>query len=449
MRNKKPSFRVKHPYQNLINSILMGLILLLSSVLSVVIINNTFNNNVGSTHAADAYSWYDVDYYMKNGYTVYLRQDITISSSYTALSSTWTGKLYGEGKKISSYSGSSNGYVHITLNPGALVDNVVFYGAGGSTSTSSYAKFFRQVSSGATISNCTFTHTSASYDKPMIYYNYGTISRCVVNGSGSVWPASSGVYWGTLCTYNYGTVTQCSNSTNVVGTNVYFDWSTKYVSGLVGYNYGYGSYAGLISQCYNSGTINGTPGSSSNKAGGHAAGICGYNSYGDIVDCYNTGTIYGGDSYGGVNDTAGVNGGAAAGIVVYSFGSSSYYASVKNCYNIGSITGGDGGNGGNCTTVSSGGNGGSAGSSQAGWPYWCYRWGKYGTGGNGGYGGYGGGQGGSVGGTILFSNSYATYSGLLGFTAVTSGSGGRGGLGAGGGGGGGGGGGSRGGAGGR
>ena len=38
MSKKKPSFRVKHPYQNLINSMLMGMVLLLSSILSVFLI---------------------------------------------------------------------------------------------------------------------------------------------------------------------------------------------------------------------------------------------------------------------------------------------------------------------------------------------------------------------------------------------------------------------------
>ncbi|MBR2467657.1 MAG: hypothetical protein IKB42_01265, partial [Clostridia bacterium] len=38
MRTKKPNFRVKHPYQNLINSICLGLILLLSSILSVFLV---------------------------------------------------------------------------------------------------------------------------------------------------------------------------------------------------------------------------------------------------------------------------------------------------------------------------------------------------------------------------------------------------------------------------
>ena len=51
MRNKKPNFRVKHPYQNLINSIFMGLILLLSSILSVFLIKP----NTNSIGFVDAY----------------------------------------------------------------------------------------------------------------------------------------------------------------------------------------------------------------------------------------------------------------------------------------------------------------------------------------------------------------------------------------------------------
>ena len=51
MKTKKPNFRVKHPYQNLINSICMGLILLLSSILSVFLINS----NTPGVGFVDAY----------------------------------------------------------------------------------------------------------------------------------------------------------------------------------------------------------------------------------------------------------------------------------------------------------------------------------------------------------------------------------------------------------
>ena len=37
MRKKRPNFRVKHPYQNLINSMLLGILLLFTSVFSVMI----------------------------------------------------------------------------------------------------------------------------------------------------------------------------------------------------------------------------------------------------------------------------------------------------------------------------------------------------------------------------------------------------------------------------
>ena len=50
MKTKRPNFRVKHPYQNLINSILMGLILLLSSVLSVFLIK-PISNSIGFVDA--------------------------------------------------------------------------------------------------------------------------------------------------------------------------------------------------------------------------------------------------------------------------------------------------------------------------------------------------------------------------------------------------------------
>ena len=50
MKTKRPNFRVKHPYQNLINSMLMGILLLLSSVLSVFLIK-PISNSIGFVDA--------------------------------------------------------------------------------------------------------------------------------------------------------------------------------------------------------------------------------------------------------------------------------------------------------------------------------------------------------------------------------------------------------------
>ncbi|MBQ2864446.1 MAG: hypothetical protein IJE91_03150, partial [Clostridia bacterium] len=76
MRNKKPNFRVKHPYQNLINSIVMGLVLLLSAVLSVFVISG----NKGTISFVDAYGGNGTE---ANPYLIYNCDDLENVSFYS------------------------------------------------------------------------------------------------------------------------------------------------------------------------------------------------------------------------------------------------------------------------------------------------------------------------------------------------------------------------------
>ena len=62
----------------------------------------------------------------------------------------------------------------------------------------------------------------------------------------------------------------------------------SYVGGVCGFN------GGTISNCYNTGTVNGI-GENSN-----VGGVCGYNEYGTISNCYNSGKVSGNSYVGGV-----------------------------------------------------------------------------------------------------------------------------------------------------
>ena len=77
------------------------------------------------------------------------------------------------------------------------------------------------------------------------------------------------------------------------------------VGGLCGWN-----YFGNVTNCYNAGSVTGT--------GSYVGGVCGMND-GTVTNCYNSGTVAGSSQVGGV---CGLN-----------------YATVTNCYNAGNVTG--------------------------------------------------------------------------------------------------------------
>ena len=83
---------------------------------------------------------------------------------------------------------------------------------------------------------------------------------------------------GGMCGYNsdYGTISNCYNSGTINGN--------EQIGGVCGHNYG------TISNCYNSGKVNGSY---------YVGGVCGYN-YGSISDCYNSGKVNGSYYVGGM-----------------------------------------------------------------------------------------------------------------------------------------------------
>ena len=140
--------------------------------------------------------------------------------------------------------------------------------------------------------------------------------------------------------YNSGTITNL----NVIDSNISILSlsSQNYEScagGVVGYN------RGLISNCYNSGTVSG---------GRYSGGIAGYNGDGIVKDCYNTGKVSGNNWSGGIvgynqrNFSNGVvencyntglivsEGSFAGGIAGQTDG-----GKISNCYNMGEVSSGN------------------------------------------------------------------------------------------------------------
>ena len=89
----------------------------------------------------------------------------------------------------------------------------------------------------------------------------------------------------------------------------------SFVGGVCGHN-----NFGTITNCYNSGTVEGSTG---------VGGVCGNNRYGTITNCYNSGMVKGSGSYVG-----GVNG--------------NNFGTITNCYNSGTVKGGGSEVGGVC-----------------------------------------------------------------------------------------------------
>ncbi|MGN0488119.1 MAG: GLUG motif-containing protein [Ruminococcus sp.] len=134
-------------------------------------------------------------------------------------------------------------------------------------------------------------------------------------------------YVGSVCGYNSGTITNCHNSGTVNGIG-------DYVGGVCGHN-----YTGTITNCYNTGTVGGT--------GNNVGGVCGWNSaISTITNCYNTGKVNGSSKVGGV---CGYNGGEIT--ICYNNGTVSgtvdkvggmcgdNSGEITGCYNIGTVSG--------------------------------------------------------------------------------------------------------------
>ena len=138
---------------------------------------------------------------------------------------------------------------------------------------------------------------------------------------------------GGVCGVNYGELQKCSNSSTVSGTG----GNAQNVGGVCGYNYG-----GTIKSCYNTASVSGQ---------NFVGGVCGNNS-GTIKSCYNTASVSGQYYVGGVcgynssvtsTITNCFNEGTVSGTGVYAqyvggvCGLSS--GTIKSCYNTASVSG--------------------------------------------------------------------------------------------------------------
>ena len=192
--------------------------------------------------------------------------------------------------------------------------------------------------SGSNLSDCHNTGNVSGSAYTTYYYSYayvgGVVGRAYdsnlsnchntgeVKGSATADDYADGYYTyvggvaGIFCSdYGYsGMVSDCYNTGSVVGEN--------YTGGVIGSVYFSSSNSSItIEDCYNTGSVVGE---------NYTGGVVGYNrsEYGNVTisSCYNTATVTGQDYTGGV---VGYN----------TSENSNYRATVTNCYNTGAITG--------------------------------------------------------------------------------------------------------------
>lgn len=131
----------------------------------------------------------------------------------------------------------------------------------------------------------------------------GIIENCFNEGTFSETIESVGG----VCGESHGTIRSCYNTASVSGTGNY----AENVGGVCGENLD----GGTITNCFNEGTVSGTGDNAEN-----VGGVCGH-SYGTIKSCYNTASVSGQYSVGGV---CGKN----------------ESRTITNCFNIGTVVSG-------------------------------------------------------------------------------------------------------------
>ena len=175
-------------------------------------------------------------------------------------------------------------------------------------------------------------NNSENFYQGLFGYNQGIIKNIGVRES----YIKGDSYVGGVCGFNdNGTITNCYNSGTINGTLVFY----TSIGGVCGNN-----YSGTISNCYNTGTVSGT--------GEYASvgGVCGSNN-GTISNCYNTGTVSGTGESTSIGGVCGSNHGTISNCynsgTVNGIGENSYiggvcgynHGTIANCYNIGNVSG--------------------------------------------------------------------------------------------------------------
>ncbi len=387
----KPSFKVRHPYGNLITSIFAGVIFMLASVLSL----STSFFGLSDSFKTYAFTGNGTS---QNPYVIYTKDDFTSSTIQTALASSSSYVVLGAD-------------IHLGANQATNSELRANFDGKHYTITSSVP--FVNTNRG-TIKNTKFAFASSTFNfssKVVASANYGTLDNLrILNTFEKV--TLNVTTFGGFANSNYGTISQSINAQNLVNNLA----NSTGTAGIVAKNYA------TVNTSVNRGniTVTGLKTLTDKEIFGVAAGIVAVNeqnaSYTNLIsDSYNEGTI---QAANGGTDTIGngVRGAHAGGIVGINNVSSGIRTTVNRTINYGKVFAGNGGHGQNGT----GGNGG-----------------KQTLGGIGGTAGFGGGAGGNAGGIVGYAvnTNYIIVSNSFNFGTLLSGKGGNGGIGGGGGGG--------------
>lgn len=141
------------------------------------------------------------------------------------------------------------------------------------------------------VSDSYFQSSNCPYIGGVCGSNSGELQNC--SNSSTVIGKENEYRIGGVCGYNSGTVKDCKNTGSVRGKET--------IGGVCGYNERrYNEKGGIIENSFNEGTVSGTGDYDVLNIGG----VCGH-SYGTIKSCYNTASVSGQYSVGGVSGSLG------------------------------------------------------------------------------------------------------------------------------------------------
>ena len=155
----------------------------------------------------------------------------------------------------------------------------------------------------------------------LVVNNHGTVRNCAV--SGSVEATAENIYAGGIACWNKGTIEDCVNYAQITAVSFALNELGNEIHGTFACAGGISAYnnRGIISRCWNEGTISARDADYLSSCGG----IVAINTNGEITDCYNTGSII-----------KPVGRGDSGGIA----GNNEVNAKLVNCYNVGTASSG-------------------------------------------------------------------------------------------------------------
>ena len=232
-----------------------------------------------------------------------LTADITINTGVLNADGTLNSDNTGGFAQWAPIGDDSNAYTGTFDGNDKTISGLYYSGSG------NYVGLFGYVGSGGRVQNVKVADSYISNSEEtgrtggVCGCNRGTITNCSFAGSVTVTGSRTYTYVGGVCGDNYsGTITNCNFAGSVTVTG------TGNVGGVCGYN------SGTITNCYNTGTVEGSY---------YTGGVCAANS-GMIMNCYNTGSVTGSGTYTYVGGVCGWN---------------NNRGTITNCYNTGDVTG--------------------------------------------------------------------------------------------------------------